>query len=203
LEGLKQVDNFSPFAVANLRYFNPIWASKDWKVWEDPDWIPNNLFPAIMKVIKWDDLAFQKLPVYLGNATKDWTWERDYVDVGDLVEWHRKALDYLKNYSGWIFKIWNLWTWTATSVFEAIAAFEGVIRKELERNNVNEGYKSRLKWIAKDGIPRQNKSKRAGDVPTVYCKPNKANEELNWTASTWLEESIRRALIFNWIVNVK
>jgi hypothetical protein len=24
LEGLKQVDNFSPFAVANLRYFNPI-----------------------------------------------------------------------------------------------------------------------------------------------------------------------------------
>jgi len=41
------------FRVWNLRYFNPVWAHSSGLIWEDPDNIPNNLLPYIMKVAVW------------------------------------------------------------------------------------------------------------------------------------------------------
>ena len=46
---LKDLAKFSNFQVVNLRYFNPIWAHKSWFIWENPEWLPNNLLPFIMK----------------------------------------------------------------------------------------------------------------------------------------------------------
>jgi len=97
-EILKDLAKFSGFNIVSLRYFNPIWAHESWLIWEDPNGIPNNLLPYIMKVYTWE---LDKLKVFGWDyPTKDGTWVRDYIDVVDLVKWHLKAWEYLRSEEG-------------------------------------------------------------------------------------------------------
>ncbi len=167
-EILTQLSKHSWFRVINLRYFNPIWAHPSWEIWENPNSIPNNLLPYIMKVIKWElDIVQVFWNTY---ATKDGTWIRDYIDINDLIDWHIKAYDYMK----WMLystnEVFNLGTGKWTSVLEIIQETENIINKKL---------------------PFIVQPERKWDLPEFYCNPNKAMKKLNWVAKVQLKDSIR------------
>ena len=179
-EILKDLAKFSGFNVIALRYFNPIWAHPTWLLWEDPNWIPNNLMPYIMKVLKWE---LKYLRVFWGDyPTVDGTGVRDYIDVMDLIDWHIQAYKYLRSEGEeeiWrekvFFKVFNLWVWRGLSVLEMIKAVEQVSWKKVFYKIVD---------------------RRPGDLTMVYCNADKAKNYLNWKAKTSLKESIENMLKF-------
>ena len=77
-------------AYLSLRYFNPVGAHESGEMGEDPEGIPNNLFPYIAQV------AVGRRPhlTVFGNdyPTPDGTGVRDYIHVADLAEGHVAAL---------------------------------------------------------------------------------------------------------------
>lgn len=165
---LSDLSKFLGFNVINLRYFNPIWAHSSGNIWENPNWLPNNLLPYVMKVATWE---YKEVKVFWNDYnTPDWTWVRDYIDVVDLMEGHLKAYEFLKNKWKWFFETFNLWTWKWISVLEIIQNVEKVTWKN---------------------IPYKITSRREWDLAEVYCNPLKAWKILNWKANTSLEESIK------------
>ncbi len=166
---LIDLSKFSWFNVMNLRYFNPIWAHESWFLWEDPEWIPNNLMPFIMKVAKWD---LGELKVFWNDYdTIDGTWVRDYIDVVDLIDGHLKAYE---NISEW-FNTYNLGVGKWISVLEMIKKTEDIIWKK-----INYKIESRRKW----------------DLAEVFCDDSKAKNILWWKAKVSLDESIRNSWKF-------
>ena len=173
LEDLYVSDN--TWDIAILRYFNPVGAHESGLIGEDPKGIPNNLMPFIMKVA---NKEIEYLNVF-GNdyeGTKDGTGARDYLHVVDLAIGHVKALEKIDKEKNGIY-IYNLGTGTAYTVLEMVETFKKV-------NNVDVPYK-----IA----PR-----RAGDLPIYYADPQKAKDELGWTAQKTLEDMCRDS--WNYIV---
>ena len=166
---LRDLANHRDFRVANLRYFNPVWAHESWLIWEDPNDIPNNLLPYIMKVASWE---LPELSIYWDDYdTIDGTGVRDYIHVVDLVEAHLDAWKYLEN-SGKkaVFESFNLWTGTWTSVKEMIAYTEEIIWHPLNHKIVE---------------------RRSGDIASAYCKPSKAKEILWWKAKLTVKQAIK------------
>ena len=79
--------------VASLRYFNPVGAHPSGRIGEDPEGIPNNLFPFVSQVAVG---RRPELQVFGSDwPTHDGTGVRDYIHVMDLAEGHRAALDTL------------------------------------------------------------------------------------------------------------
>jgi len=149
--------------IAILRYFNPTGAHPSGRIGEDPNGIPNNLFPYITQV------AVGKLKVLnvYGNdyETPDGTGVRDYIHVVDLAAGHIKALEKLNENPGVV--IYNLGTGRGHSVLEVINAFS-------KATGVN--------------IPYRFTERRPGDVAASFADPTKANNELGWSAKYGLEE---------------
>jgi len=150
------------FAVALLRYFNPVGAHPSGQIGEDPNGIPNNLFPFITQV------AVGKLP-YLrvfGNdyPTPDGTGIRDYIHVVDLALGHLCALEKLSKPGIYTY---NLGTGQGYSVLEVLHAFERACGKT---------------------IPYQIVGRRPGDAAISYADPSLAHQELNWRASRGLDD---------------
>ena len=72
------------FSATILRYFNPIGADKSGLLGEDPNGIPNNLMPIVMKVYRGE---IPKLVVYGEDyPTEDGSCERDFIHVTDLAK---------------------------------------------------------------------------------------------------------------------
>jgi len=173
---LRDLSNHKSFNVINLRYFNPVWAHKSGLIWEDPNDIPNNLLPYIMKVATWE---LKEIQVFGDDyPTKDGTWERDYIHVLDLIDWHIKALQYIEKLPlpqgiglGWgLYEEINLWTGKATSVLEMIKYANKATNKNLSYKIVD---------------------RRPWDIATSYCNPEKAKKLLNWEAKYSVEEAIK------------
>ena len=162
------------FKVTLLRYFNPIGAHESGLIGENPNGIPNNLMPYIIKV------ATGELPILsvFGNDydTKDGTGVRDYIHVVDLAKGHIKALEHIKNGVS----IYNLGTGNGYSVLDLIKTFEKV-------NNIKVNYKI--------------VDRRPGDIATCYADPTKANKELNWYATKNIEDMCRDA--YNFVIKNK
>ncbi len=154
------------WSVVLLRYFNPIGAHPSGIIGENPNGIPNNLFPYITKV------ASGVLPCLsvFGNDydTPDGTGVRDYIHVVDLADGHLKALNFAEKNQG--VEVFNLGTSRGTSVLELVAAFEKV-------NGVKVNYK-----IA----PR-----RDGDIAECYADNEKATSVLGWSAKYGIEDMCR------------
>ena len=150
------------YNITILRYFNPIGAHKSGLLGEDPNGIPNNLMPIMLKVANKES---DMLLIY-GNdyKTKDGTCVRDFIHVVDLARGHVKAIEHAVE-SG--VHTYNLGTGKGTSVYELVTTF----------NKVN----GRL--IAFDFAER-----RGGDVPENYANPSKAKEELGWEAEYTIED---------------
>ena len=154
------------WAVALLRYFNPVGAHESGLIGEAPTGIPNNLMPYITQVAKG---KLEKLRIF-GNdyPTVDGTGVRDYIHVVDLAEGHVAALDKLT--SG--VHIYNLGTGQGTSVLQLLKAFE-------EANNLK--------------VPYEIVGRRPGDIAECYADAGKAKRELGWTAKRDVMDMCRDA----------
>jgi len=150
--------------ICILRYFNPVGAHESALIGEEPQGIPNNLMPYIVRVASGQ---LKELSIF-GNDydTKDGTGVRDYIHVVDLAKGHVAALEKLEKENKGLF-IYNLGTGTGVSVLDMVNAFEKATGKKVS-------YK-----IA----PR-----REGDIATCYANPKKAKEELGWSAKKTLED---------------
>ena len=158
-------------SVVLLRYFNPIGAHRSGLIGENPNGIPNNLMPYIVKVANGD---LPQLSVF-GNdyPTKDGTGVRDYIHVVDLALGHIKAVEKAAKDNG--VHIYNLGTGTGYSVLELVHTFEKV-------NNIKVNYRIT--------------DRRPGDIATCYADTTKAREELGWVAKYGVEEMCRDAWNF-------
>ena len=151
--------------VAALRYFNPVGAHPSGRIGEDPDGIPNNLFPYITQVAAG---RLERLRVFGDDyPTADGTGERDYLHVMDLAEAHAVALDHLLQRAEATQITLNLGTGRARSVLEVVQAFERATGIP----------------IPYDVLPR-----RAGDVPKLEASVQAAAQLLGWQASRSLEQ---------------
>jgi UDP-glucose 4-epimerase len=149
--------------IAILRYFNPVGAHESGYIGEDPNGIPNNLFPYIAQVAVG---KLKELAVF-GNdyPTPDGTGVRDYIHVVDLARGHLRALEKLRTKPGLV--IYNLGTGRGYSVLEAVSAFSKACGKP---------------------IPYKIEGRRPGDVASSYADPSLAHRELGWMATKSLAE---------------
>ena len=154
------------YSVTLLRYFNPIGAHPSGLLGEDPNGIPNNLLPVVMKAAKGE----LTLNVF-GNDydTPDGTGVRDYIHVCDLAAGHTAAL---KNAFAPGVYIYNLGTGNGFSVLEIINTFERV-------NGVK--------------VPYVITARRPGDIAACYADSSKAERELGFKAVHGIEDMCRDA----------
>ena len=159
------------FNFTILRYFNPIGAHKSGLIGEDPNGIPNNLMPYILRVAEGKS---DKLHIF-GNDydTHDGTCIRDFIHVVDLAKGHVKALEHINN-SG--LNIYNLGTGKGTSVLELVNSFNSV-----NGNLVNYDFVER----------------RPGDVPVNFAKTDKAKNELGFETKLNIEDMCKDSWHFS------
>lgn len=153
--------------ITLLRYFNPVGAHPSGLIGEDPNGIPNNLFPFITQV------AVGRLP-YLrvfGNdyPTPDGTGIRDYIHVVDLGLGHLSALEKLIQPGVYTY---NLGTGRGYSVLEVVSAFERACGKP---------------------IPYRIVERRPGDAAISFADPSLAQKELGWFATRSLDDMCQDA----------
>lgn len=162
--------------IALLRYFNPIGAHTSGLIGENPNDIPNNLMPYIVKVATGE---LKELSVF-GNDydTVDGTGVRDYIHVVDLAKGHIKALEWVLNDNG--IDAFNLGTGNGYSVLELVEAFK-------KYNNVD--------------VPYKIVGRRDGDIASCYADVSKAKEVLGWSS----EKTIKNMVIdsYNYVKGSK
>jgi UDP-glucose 4-epimerase len=108
-------------SVTILRYFNPVGAHSSGLLGEDPNDIPNNLYPHILK---------QKLTVFGSDyKTKDGTCIRDFIHVVDLAKGHIKSLKHIDKPGCYIY---NLGSGQGVSVLDIIETFEKVNKVKID-----------------------------------------------------------------------
>lgn len=175
LEDLYVSDN--SWNITLLRYFNPVGSHESGLLGDDPEGIPNNLMPYILRV---STHQLEKLTVF-GNDydTPDGTCIRDYIHVVDLAKGHLKALDHAKNNKSNLY-VYNLGSGKGISVQEMVDTFEKV-------NNL------KLNYVYGD--------RRSGDLPEYYADATKAYEELNWKTEKTLEDMCKDS--YNFAINSK
>lgn len=145
------------WSIAILRYFNPVGAHETGLIGENPNGIPNNLMPYIVKVATKE---YSELKVF-GNDydTIDGTGVRDYIHVVDLAKGHVKALEKINSCTG--VDCYNLGTGCGYSVLDLVETFKQV-------NNVD--------------VPYKIVERRPGDIDACYADSSYAKKELNWQA---------------------
>lgn len=150
--------------ICILRYFNPVGAHSSGLIGEEPQGIPNNLMPYVVRVAAG---ILPELSIF-GNdyPTPDGTGVRDYIHVVDLAKGHVKALEKLDKENEGLY-IYNLGTGTGYSVLDMVKAFEKATGKPVKYKIVE---------------------RRAGDIATCYADPAKAKEELGWSAEKTLDD---------------
>jgi len=150
------------WAVALLRYFNPVGAHESGLIGEDPRGIPNNLMPFVAQVAVGKR---ERLQVF-GNDydTPDGTGVRDYIHVMDVAEGHAAALRHLLDGKGSI--TLNLGSGRGSSVLELVHAFERASGRK----------------IAYDVVGR-----RPGDIGAFWADPALALRTLGWSVKRDLD----------------
>ena len=152
--------------ITILRYFNPIGAHPSGLIGEEPNGIPNNLMPYIVKVAN-KELDYLHI---FGNDydTIDGTGVRDYIHVVDLAHGHVLALQNKREG----IKTYNLGTGHGTSVLELVNTFQEV-------NHVP--------------IKYQIEKRRPGDIDACFASCDKAFKELGFKAEKNIIDMCRDA----------
>ena len=159
------------WSVILLRYFNPIGAHESGLIGEDPNGIPNNLMPYIVKVATGE---LECLSIFGDDYdTPDGTGVRDYIHVVDLARGHVKALNKVMSDTG--VNVYNLGTGHGYSVLEMVNTFMKV-------NDVSVNYKI--------------VGRRSGDIASCYADSSKAYNELGWKAELELDNMVKSAYNF-------
>lgn len=156
---LRDLDRSEPgWAIALLRYFNPVGAHDSGLIGEAPQGTPNNLMPYVAQVAVGQR---DRLRVFGADYdTPDGTGVRDYIHVTDLAEGHVAALRRLLDGPGLLAV--NLGTGRGHSVLEVVGAYQRASGRP----------------IPYDVLPR-----RPGDVAACYADPSLARELLGWRAT--------------------
>ena len=158
------------FNIVILRYFNPIGMDKSKLLFDNPNGIPNNLFPYILKVYK-KELCI--LNIFGSDYnTKDGTCIRDFIHIQDLADGHISSIVYITNNMNnkqGSLDIFNLGTGKHVSVLDIVLAFEKV-------NNIS--------------IPYKFTNRRDGDIDIVIADVSKAYNILNWKTKFDLEDMV-------------
>ncbi|QVQ51093.1 UDP-glucose 4-epimerase GalE [Spiractinospora alimapuensis] len=150
--------------IVALRYFNPIGAHPSGLIGEDPQGIPNNLFPYIAQVAAG---RRDKLRVFGDDyPTPDGTGVRDYLHVMDLADGHVAAVEHIADQAGW--RGYNLGTGQGVSVLESVRTFEQATGSH---------------------VPYEVVPRRPGDIAECYADPTRAREELGWVARRTIAEA--------------
>ena len=151
------------WSVALLRYFNPIGAHESGMIGEEPNGIPNNLFPYVMQVATG---RLQQLSVYGDDYdTPDGTGVRDYIHVVDLAIGHLKALEYIEDKTG--VETINLGSGIGCSVLGLVKAFEKASGKP---------------------VPYKVVARRPGDIASCWADPSKAKKLLGWQTTRSVDD---------------
>ena len=159
------------WSIALLRYFNPIGAHPSGLIGENPNDIPNNLMPYIVKVA---NRELDILSVFGDDYdTDDGTGVRDYIHVVDLAKGHLKAIEKVKRDKG--VDAYNLGTGHGYSVLQLVETFKKV-------NDID--------------VPYQIVGRRSGDIAACFADPTYAEEQLNWKAEKEIEEMCRDSFNF-------
>ena len=160
--------------IAILRYFNPIGSHESGLIGEEPQGIPNNLMPYIVRVACG---KLKELSIF-GNdyPTKDGTGVRDYIHVVDLAKGHVKAIEKLNKERSGLY-IYNLGTGIGYSVLDIVNTFEKVTNQK---------------------VPYKIVERREGDIAEFYANAEKAKNELGWIAEKSLKDMCRDS--WNYIV---
>jgi len=155
-------DNYY-FNVISLRYFNPVGNHKTGLIYENPNGVPENLFPYIVGVI---NKTYDHLRIF-GDSynTTDGTAIRDYIDVNDLADAHVKSLLIVEKNK---YDVFNVGTGNGYSVMEVVKNFK------------NKGY----------DIPFKIYPKREGDIEKIWADITKAKNILGWEPKNTLSDSI-------------
>lgn len=154
----------SSWRVALLRYFNPAGAHESGLIGEDPNDIPNNLFPYVAQVASG---RRELLSVYGDDyATSDGTGVRDYIHVVDLAIGHVKTLAKLFGSAAGV-QTYNLGTGCGSSVLQMIKAFECASGR---------------------AVPYRIVARRPGDIAICYADASLARRELGWSAQRSIEQ---------------
>lgn len=157
------------WSITSLRYFNPIGAHSSGLIGEDPQGVPNNLFPYIAQVAAG---RRARLEVFGDDYdTPDGTGVRDYLHVVDLARGHLAAVTHLAAGCS----VYNLGTGRGTSVLESVRAFE-------EATGAT--------------VPFQVVERRPGDIATCYADPTAAARDLDWKAQRTVADAC--ADIWRW-----
>ncbi len=162
LKDLYKSDN--SWDICILRYFNPVGSHESGLLGEEPQGIPNNLMPYVVRVASGQ---LKELSVF-GNDydTPDGTGVRDYIHVVDLAKGHLYALNKLEKEGKGLY-IYNLGTGTGYSVLDMVKSFEETTGKK---------------------VPYKITARRPGDIATCYSDPTKAKNELGWEAHKGIKE---------------
>jgi UDP-glucose 4-epimerase len=157
------------WAVVSLRYFNPIGAHPSGEIGEDPNDIPNNLFPFICQVAAGKR---ERLAVFGDDwPTPDGTGVRDYLHVVDLAAGHLRAFDFASRQAG--FAPVNLGTGRGVSVLQLVRAFEAATGQ---------------------AIPFSIVERRPGDIAECWADPSAAARLHGWRA----ERGVAQACADGW-----
>ena len=162
-EILRSVQAADPaWAIAILRYFNPVGAHESGSIGEDPRGTPNNLMPYVSQVA----VGKREYLQIFGNDydTPDGTGVRDYIHVLDLAEGHVAALRHLLATKKPLTV--NLGSGRGHSVLELVHAFEKVSGR---------------------AVPFRIAGRRPGDVDACYAGAELARRLLGWQARRGLE----------------
>ena len=142
--------------IACLRYFNPVGAHPSGRIGEDPNGVPNNLFPFISQVAVG---RREQVQVFGGDwPTPDGSGVRDYIHVMDLAEGHLAALKALLSGGDQLLQL-NLGSGQGHSVLEVIEAFGRACGQ---------------------AIPYVITERRSGDAAITVADPTEAKRQLNW-----------------------
>jgi len=164
------------WSIAVLRYFNPVGAHESGLIGEDPNGIPNNLMPYIVKVANGE---LPNLNVFGDDYdTLDGTGVRDYIHIIDLANGHIKALDYIIDNKG--IDYYNLGTGHGYSVLEMVNTF---------------------KEVNKVDVPYKIVSRRDGDIAECYADTEYAYKKLGFKAQYDLSKMVESA--YNYVKNQK
>jgi len=149
------------WSIVILRYFNPVSAHPSGLLGEDPNNIPNNLFPHILKSAY--DKSF--LNIYgTDYNTHDGSCVRDFIHVSDLANAHMLSIN---KFNSKELNIYNVGTGYGVSVMQLINNFEKVNNLFINKNFTN---------------------RRNGDLPIVYAKIDKIKSELQWTPTKSIDD---------------
>lgn len=168
-EMLKDIGkSHSDWNIILLRYFNPIGhLAKD--LAEDPNGIPNNLFPYLLKVYREE---LKQLTIFGSDYqnTRDGTCSRDFIHVVDLANSHIVCASYMLNNKIVGLKIYNVGTGQDTTVLELINAFE-----KINKTKINYCFGSR----------------RTGDLEMSFSNVDLIKKELGWASQYTIEDCVK------------